>query len=171
MDEITKINNPEIDNNQEPEQSPADIIAEMRANSVSREKYDKLQNEYNKVLKAYANGEEIVRETAPKTPEEINKQRLTFLTENNAGPVKFWTDFLEVREYDIKHNGRDPMKGFGKMYIPNEEEDVWMDRVADVVSQCLEDADGDDMTFTNLFNRRINEVGAITNPPKKKKGL
>lgn len=157
---------PEIEDQEE--QSAADIIAELRANTVPKNKYERLEQENKKLMRAIANGEEVQVE-APKTPEEINKQRETFLKENNAGPVKFWTDFLEVREYDIEHNKRDPMKGFGKMYIPNEEEDMWMDRVADVVSQCLEIADGDDIVFSNELNRRINDVGVAV--PKKKRGM
>jgi hypothetical protein len=141
------------------------MINELRANTVPKDKYDRLKVDYDKAMRSLINGDKVEVE-APKTPEEINKLREIFTTENNVFGVEYWTSALEVREADMAMGRPDPFKGFGKMYQPDDADDVWPERVADVISQCLEIANGDDLVFANTLASRLNE-GGIARPAKR----
>jgi len=159
---------PEIENQEE--QSPADIITEMRANTVPKDKYERLKTENEKLMRALANGEQIEVE-APKTP-DVNELRKTLYTDEvqNISDLEMITKTLELRQAIIDAGGEDPFVPQGKKFMAEDSDYATAEKVADVLKQCVEYADGDNAIFISELQRRTADVSPIaTKKPRSRR--
>jgi hypothetical protein len=150
---------PEIENQEEP--SYADIITEMRNNTVPKDKYERLKTENEKLMRAVANGEKIEVE-APKTP-DLKELRKTLYTDEvqNISDLEMITKTLELRQAIIDAGGEDPFVPQGKKFMAEDSDYTTAEKVADVLKQCVEYADGDNAIFINELQRRTADVSPI----------
>lgn len=156
---------PDIENqieNQEEQESYADIINEMRANTVSKDKYNRLEEENKKLMKALAKGETIEVE-APETP-DVKELRKSLYTDevSNLSDIEFVQKTLQLRKAIMDDGGIDPFVASGHRITPDDEAFNVAEKVADVLQQCIDYADGDNAVFINELQRRTVDSAPMT---------
>lgn len=154
MDNETKMDNT---NNVETVDSTSDYIntiKELKENTVSRELYLKQVEDNKKLLNALANGESVDTGKVKHRPVQEIRDDL-FNKENNN--LQFWTKTLELRNAVLEDEGKDIFLPVGHDYQVDDNDINAANKVADVVQQCIDYADGDSMVFTNELQRRTND--------------
>ena len=149
--------NPETSN-----QDYIEAIQELKKNSVSKDEYNKLQEEKNKLFKALIDGGQINREVAE---EEINVDEVKkIITDENTNNLEFAKAVLALRKAKIDAGEQDPFLPYGNQVQITEDDKKAADRVAQVFQECIDFADGDSEIFTMELARRTVDV----NPKAKK---
>ena len=130
-------------------------INKLKENTVSRELYLKQVEDNKKLLNALANGESIDTGKAKKHRPVQEIRDDLFNKENNN--LQFWTKTLELRKAVLEDEGKDIFLPVGHDYQLTDNDINAANKVADVVQQCIDYADGDSMVFTNELQRRTND--------------
>ena len=81
-----------------------------------------------------------------------------FGSENEFSNLDYWTKALQLRSAVIEGGGVDPFLPYGKNIAPTNEDIETANRVAKVVAECIEYAEGDSAVFTNELQRRTVEA-------------
>lgn len=131
-----------------------DEINNLKANSVSKEEYDKLREENSELLKSIVNSRAPKKEEPKKPAVDINELRANFRKENPSN-LEYVENALKLRDAIIEQGGTDPFLPQGKKIIPTEQDIEAANRVASVLKECVDYADGDSQLFTNELYRRI----------------
>ena len=134
-------------------------IKDLKANSVSKSEYEKLQEENKQLINALANGETIT------TTVEVEKPSLADLRANlmkeEQTNLEFIKNALALRTAVIEQEGYDPFVPRGSQYAPTAEDEVTAQKVADIYQECVDYADGDSQLFTNELQRRMIDMSPI----------
>ena len=135
-----------------------EAIKEMKANSVSKQAYDKLREENKQLLDSLINGKEI---EIPKQrePVDIDKIRSKLFDEDRPlSNLEYVSNALKLRDALLERGERDPFLPYGQNISPTDEDITKAERVATVMKECIEYADGDSELFTNELMRRTNDA-------------
>lgn len=148
----TNVSGEEVDTN-------ADYIAainELRQNSVDRSKYDQLRAENKKLLEAIVQGQAI---ELPQTQEKpsVEELRANYLKEDQSN-LEFITNTLKLREALIAEGNPDPFLPIGEQIMPSDQDIATANKVAEVLQECVDYAEGDSAVFTNELQRRLVDV-------------
>lgn len=142
-------------------------IAEMKQNSVSRDKYNKLKEDNRQLLDALINGGRIEIPTAEekKSVQELVNEFHELAGRKKGKPldIEFSEKFLEVRDAYIEETGEDPL-------LPSNPSDIDYKNASDVEAffrTCLEAADGNNDVFEREMSRHLVEYPAL--PTKNKR--
>ena len=143
-----------------------DQIKKLKENSVSKEDYDKLRLDNKRLIDALANGTQMdVVEPKVSTVEKINELRKKLFGKGtNLNNLEYCDTALQLREALIEKGERDPFLPFGHNVLATESDIESANRVATVMRECIDYADGDSDIFTNELQRRSVDVVI----PKKK---
>lgn len=134
-------------------------INELKQNTVDRQKYDQLRAENKKLLDSIVNGQDIDIEVPKQEKRSIEEIRNSFLNEDAALNNLEWTkNALELREALIAEGQPDPFLPIGKQIMPTNEDIQAAEKVANVLQECIEYAEGDPSVFTNELQRRTVDV-------------
>ena len=160
---------PEEDENVVVEDNTNDYIEQiknLKENSVSKDDYNKLKADNKKLIDALANGTQMdVVESKTSTADKINELRKKLFSKGgNLNNLEYCDTALQLREALIEKGERDPFLPFGHNVIATESDIESANRVATVMKECIEYADGDSDIFTNELQRRTVDVVI----PKKK---
>ena len=142
-------------------------IKNLKENSVSKDDYNKLKADNKKLIDALANGTPIEGKVEPKISavENINNLRnKLFGKGSNLDNLEYCKTAVELRDALIEKGERDPFLPFGHNVVATESDHETANRVASVMKECIEYADGDPDIFTNELQRRTVDVVI----PKKK---
>lgn len=127
-----------------------EAIKEIKQNSVDREAYNKLREENKRLLNSLVNGESIdVKKEEPVNIDELRDK----LFNKESTNLEYISNALKLREELMKQGKPDPFLPAGKNIIPTEEDIKTADRVAKVLQECVDYADGDSNVFTNELQR------------------
>lgn len=127
-----------------------EAIKEIKQNSVDREAYNKLREENKRLLNSLVNGESIdVKKEEPVNIDELRDK----LFNKESTNLEYISNALKLREELMKQGKPDPFLPYGKNIIPTEEDIKTADRVAKVLQECVDYADGDSNVFTNELQR------------------
>ena len=137
-------------------------IQKLRDNTVSKEDYERLREENKRLISSLANGESIGVE--PKAKPDINELRKKVFENEHQSNLEYWENVLNLRQALIDSGKNDPFLPYGHKIVPTTEDVECANRVAEVVKECIEYADGDSQLFTNELNRRTVDVAL----PRKK---
>lgn len=131
-------------------------IKELKENSVDRSKYEALKAENKKLLDSIVNGTEIAQQQTEekKSVEELRKN---YLKEDQTN-LEYIENTLKLREALMAEGNPDPFLPIGNQILPTDEDIATANKVADVLQQCVDYADGDSSVFTNELQRRIVDV-------------
>ena len=137
----------------------ADYIAainELKQNSVDRSKYDQLRAENKKLLEAIVQGQTI---ESPQTQDKpsIEELRVNYLKEDQSN-LEFITNTLKLREALIAEGNPDPFLPIGEQIMPSDQDIATANKVAEVLQECVDYAEGDSAVFTNELQRRLVDV-------------
>lgn len=127
-----------------------EAIKEIKQNSVDREAYNKLREENKRLLNSLVNGESIdVKKEEPVNIDELRDK----LFNKESTNLEYISNALKLREELMKQGNPDPFLPYGKNIIPTEEDIKTANRVAKVLQECVDYADGDSNVFTNELQR------------------
>ena len=127
-------------------------IKELKEKTVSKESYQKLRDENKKLLQSLVNGEQIQAEIEKPDINELRKE--LFNEDSNIDNVTFISKALELRTALIENGEPDPFLPVGKRITPTDEDISAANRVATVLQECVDYAQGDSQAFTNELQRR-----------------
>lgn len=131
-------------------------IEEMKANTVSRDAYNKLRNENKQLLDALVSGKEIPQEPvkAP-TPAELRKK---LFGGEDMSNLEYVETALSLRNSLIEAGERDPFLPYGdKVDITPEQIDI-ANKVAAGLQEMVDFAEGDSGVFSAEYQRKVKDV-------------
>ena len=133
-------------------------IKELKQNSVDRSKYEELRAENKKLLDSIVNGQSL---EAPKQEDVKSIDQLRselFNGETELSNLDFIKDSLELRKKLIAKGEPDPFLPVGQQIQPTDFDIQTADKVAEILQECVDYADGDSEVFTNELMRRTVDV-------------
>ena len=142
-------------------------IQKLKESSVSKDDYNKLKADNKKLIDALANGTQLEGKVEPKIDavEKINELRKKLFSKgSNLNNLEYCDTAVKLREALIENGKRDPFLPFGHNVVITESDNESAERVASVLKECIDYADGDSDIFTNELQRRSVDVVI----PKKK---
>lgn len=136
-----------------------DIVKKLKENTVSKEDYEKLQEENKKLANTIANGLTVQPKEEPKKAEvDINELRKNFLKENQSN-LEYAQNVLALRNALMEKNPEDdPFLPKGHNINATEQDKIDAQNVADVLEQCIELADGNSDAFTIALQNRMVDI-------------
>lgn len=152
----------------------AKAFKELKENSVSKEDYEKLQNENKELVAQIINGEG--GGNGQPTPEKVD---IKVLRDELYGPkgadlsnLDFWKKTLQLRQAVIEQEGYDPFLPHGAKIKPNEQDVERAEAVAKTVQKCIDEANENSEVFTALlqaetandspsFLAHLKKIGAL----------
>ena len=144
-----------------------DQIKKLKESSVSRDDYNKLKADNKKLIDALANGTQLEGKVEPKVSavEKINELRKKLFSKgSNLNNLEYCDTALQLRDALIENGERDSFLPFGHNVVATDSDHETAERVATVMRECIDYADGDSDIFTNELQRRTVDVVI----PKKK---
>lgn len=145
---VTKQENVEQDTN-----NYIEAIKEIKANSVSKDAYKKLQEENKKLLESLIAGETI---KAPKTTveEKVDLNALRKHLDEAESPIDYCKTSLKLHEETLKQLGYNDYLPNGKKIRPTKEDEEKANLFIKEIKECIDYADGDDQLFIQELQRR-----------------
>ena len=150
LQSVTSQTTEKIDNNQYIE-----ALNQLKANSVDKADYEKLKAENKKLLDSIVNGTEVALPAGEKESIDELRNKLAGSSENNMSSLEYASTALKLRERLLEEGQEDPFVPHGSQYSPTQIDYDRARRVAAVLQECVEDAEGDDATFLAELKRRI----------------
>lgn len=130
-------------------------INELKQNSVNREDYNKLKAENKKLLDSIVNG--TPAEVQSPQRKSIEELRAAYLKEDQTN-LEYISNTLKLREALISEGKPDPFLPIGEQILPTDEDIAAANKVAAVLQECVDYAEGDSAVFTNELQRRLVDV-------------
>lgn len=139
----------EVDNNQYIE-----ALNQLKQNSVDKADYEKLKAENKKLLDSIVNGTEVALSANEKA--SIDDLRLKLINSSDEGlsSLEYASTALKLRERLLEEGEEDPFVPHGSQYSPTQIDYDRAHRVAAILQDCIDNADGDDATFLAELNKR-----------------
>lgn len=130
-----------------------EAIKEMKANSVSKDAYKKLQEENKKLLESLIAGETI---EVPKTTveEKVDLNALRKHLDEAESPIDYCKTSLKLHEETLKQLGYNDYLPNGKKIRPTKEDEEKANLFIEQIKECIDYADGDDQLFIQELQRR-----------------
>lgn len=162
MNEIELNTQTEETTQQNDNQQYIDAIRDLKANSVSRERYDQLMEENRNLLNSLVNGESVAtaapsqQNDVPPIQDLVNEMRKSRYTD-----IEFVEKALEFRDRVLEETGEDCFVSRGHNVTPTQESYIAAQRTADIYRECLDYANGDNKVFMNELMRRMPNDGPV----------
>ena len=135
-------------------------INDLKSKTVPKELYQKLKNENKELLSALVNGEQIDIPKEEKASADDLRKKL-FNKDANLSNIEYIDTALKLRDTLIEAGERDPFLPYGDKVTETAEQHDKANRVAEVLRECVDFADGDSGIFTAELQRRTKEVMPI----------
>lgn len=153
----------------------AKALKEAKANSVSKADYDKLAEENKRLVSEIINGEgagsgQVSPEDNKPTIEELREQ-LYGKKCSSLSNLEYWEKTLALRDAVIEKEGVDPFLPIGSKISPEASDVEAANRVAEVVKQCIEEAEGNSDVFTALLQSKTKDDSVAMTMHLKKLGI
>lgn len=131
-----------------------EAIKEMKNSTVSKEAYEKLRAENKQLLDSIINGTELDTKFKKEEPVDINALRKEMFSDTQEMTnLQYVSSALKLRDELLKRGEKDPFLPVGEKIIPTEEDIATANRVASILKDCVEYADGDSAIFTTELQR------------------
>lgn len=134
-------------------------LQQLRENTVAKEQYLKLKEENSKLLKSLINGETIEGMDETSAPDVAELRKQLFSGEAQLNNLDYVTKALQLRNTLIAEGKPDPFLPYGEKIAPTDEDIAAAERVAKVLQECVDYADGDSAIFTNELQRAMVDTG------------
>ncbi len=157
MEDNTRI---EVTNNLETDTTPDYIstINEIKANSVDKEVYLKLKEENKRLLNTIVSGQGLEQAQVKEEPVDIDQLRSNLFNNKHKAMtnLEFVSNALKLREALMEKGEMDPFVPVGNKITPTSEDFEKAKKVAQVLQECVDYADGNPDVFVDQLNRNIN---------------
>lgn len=132
-------------------------IEEMKANTVSRDAYNKLRNENKQLLDALVSGQELPQKPVEK-PSISDMRKKLFNVDGTMSNLEYVENVLSLRDALIESGERDPFLPYGdKVGITSEQIDA-AERVANGLREMADFAEGDSGVFSAEYQRKVKDT-------------
>lgn len=132
-------------------------IEDLKANTVSRDAYNKLRNENKQLLDALVSGKELPQE--PQNKPSINDLRKKlFNVDGEMSNLEYVETALSLRNSLIEAGERDPFLPIGDKVTLTAEHIDTAERVAAGLQAMVDFADGDSGIFSAEYQRRVKDA-------------
>ena len=129
-----------------------EAIKTLKENSVDRAKYEALRADNKRLLDAVVNGQTVENTVKPQV--DIQALRNELFNKENQTNLQYVENALKLRTALIESGEQDPFLPYGSKIVPTDEDIATANRVAAVLQECIDYADGDSAIFTNEVQRR-----------------
>lgn len=153
---------------QEQEIDYVQALTELRDSTVPKEQYAKLKEENARLLKSLIDGETIEADAASSGPDVENLRSELFSGDAQLTNLEYVTKALELRDALIEQGKPDPFLPAGHQITPTAADIEAANRVAKVMKECVDAAEGDSTIFTSLLMRATVDVPMPTRKAAKK---
>lgn len=147
-----------------------DMIKDLKANTVSKDRYNQLMEENKNLLESLVNGE-VVAPAAPEVEKPPIEDLVREMRGRNISDISFVEKALEFRDRVLEETGEDCFVSKGHNITPTQESYIAAQKTADIYKECLEYANGDNQAFINELQRRMvdNPLANINNKVNKRR--
>lgn len=142
--------NKNIESVEDSTQKYLDTINELKQNTVSKEKYEKILEENRQLLSNIVNGVENTKKEEKKV--DLNSLRKTLISPNSTD-LEIVKSALELRKEIMKNGGKDPFLPNSSNFQATNYEKERSEQIANIFQKCIETADGNNSVFINELNR------------------
>ena len=146
---VTSQTTEQVDNNQYIE-----ALNQLKANSVDKADYEKLKAENKKLLDSIVNGTEVALPAVEKDSISDLRNKLINSNEDGLSSLEYTEVALKLRQRLIEEGEEDPFVPHGSQYSPTQIDYDRAHRVATILQECVDNAEGDDATFLAELNKR-----------------
>ena len=151
-----------------PEVNYAEQIQKLKNTTVSREQYDKMVAENNKLLDALVSGEIITKEGAkPEKPrtEEINDLYNDLFVKGEPNNLKFHEKMYRLSDLIEEETGYNPCLPWGYNGVkPSQDDIVKAQRDREATEALMEYAAGDSQIFTDQLQlKTVDTLPGVAN--------
>ena len=150
LNNVTSQTTEQIDNNQYIE-----ALNQLKANSVDKADYDKLKAENKKLLDSIVNGTEVALPANEKESIDDLRKKLANSSEDGISSLEYADTALKLRQRLLEEGQEDPFVAHGSQYSPTQLDYDRANRVAAILQDCVDNAEGDDATFLAELKKRI----------------
>lgn len=139
-----------------------DAIRDLKANTVSKDRYNKLMEENKNLLNSLVNGESVAA-AAPSQQKELPpiQDLVDEMRGKHLSDIEFVEKALEFRDRILEETGEDCFVSKGHNITPTQESYIAAQRTADIYRECLDYANGDNKVFMNELMRRMPNDGPV----------
>lgn len=134
-----------------------EAIQTLKQNSVDKAKYDALRLENKKLLDAVVNGQ-TVETQAPVQKEDIQTLRNKVFNNPNQTNLEYITNVLALRDRLLEEGNEDPFVPQGTQISATQADYDRANKVATVLQEMVDEADGDPNVFLNEYQRRVKDT-------------
>lgn len=131
-------------------------IKNLKQNTVSKEAFEELEAEHKRLIGELVNGQTPVIE-AEVMPDIDKMRRELFDPEKQYSNLEYCQRALDLRNAVMKSGGTDPFLPSGPNVNATIADEEAAQRVADVLEQCIDVAQGDNGVFTAALQSRMVE--------------
>lgn len=132
-----------------------EVINNLKANTVSKDIYNKLKDENKRLLESIVNGQQAEVQNTPKiSNDQLKKDLFT----KNLSNLEFIEKTLQLRQNIIEEKGEDIFAPDGPQFSFTEDDRRDAQRVADALQSCVDVADGNSAIFTNELQRILKDT-------------
>lgn len=132
-------------------------INELKANTVTKDRFLKLQEENKQLLNSLVNGQSI-NQPAEASKEPSIEDLKSHLQEEGLTNLDYVTTSLKLRNKVLAEEGIDMYCPNGAKYVSTYEDKVTAQAVADAFQEMIDLADGSTEIFNSEFQRRVKDV-------------
>ena len=134
-----------------------EAIKDLKQNSVDRSKYDALKAENKKLLDSLVNGQvvEVPKEAQPKDLQELRDKVFKPETQTN---LEYITNVLNLRNELLERGYEDPFVPQGSQINATQADYDRANKVATILQEMVDTADGDPNVFLNEYQRRVKDT-------------
>lgn len=134
-----------------------DQINTLKANSVSKDRYDRLMEENRSLLNSLVNGS-ANDDAEPEEKPDVAEIRNKLFSGKEMSNLEYCTLALQLRDATLEETGKDIFVGSGHNLTPTQEAFNSAQRVADIMHECIEASNGSSELFTAELMRRTNDI-------------
>ena len=135
--------------------SPEEVL-DIKKNFVKKEDYDKLQNDYKKLVKDVLDGADITNPNGESDSPKISDLRKELYgPDSNLNNLEYVEKTLQLRKLIIEETGKDPFLPSGIKETPSEADIAAAARTAELMQKCVDEANGDPEVFDVILSKKV----------------
>lgn len=127
-------------------------LGELKAKSVDKSEYERILSENAKLTNALAQGIRV-EEEKEEEPVNIPELRKKLLNTQYKTDLEYFKDMKTLRDAILEQEGVDPFVNSSAENVSAETDRA--ERVSKLIDFALEEADGDPVKFSAIFNSKI----------------
>ena len=132
-------------------------IQQLKQNSVDKAKYYALRLENKKLLDAVVNGQTVEVQSQVQK-EDIQTLRNKVFNNPNQTNLEYITNALNLRNRLLEEGYEDPFVPQGTKISATQADYDTANRVATILQEMVDEADGDPNVFLNEYQRRVKDT-------------